>query len=208
MRTQACIHNQARCFAQPHFVFLCWAPLSDVNECATDALLCGANGVCTDTVGSYTCSCKDGYQMVGSSCTSELGCLAHHSFSLPSAPSLGVMPATALAAGHLWVPSALHAKWHTCTAAADSAERAHNPLLAAAVCPPPPPGPTDINECTSSTANCVSPATCVDKDPAIDGAKFVCSCPSGYTASANNRTCDGEAKRRQLEHAHAAIVCT
>ena len=46
-------------------------PPSDVDECAADALLCGSNGVCNNTVGSYTCSCKDGYQMVDSTCTSE-----------------------------------------------------------------------------------------------------------------------------------------
>ena len=35
---------------------------SDVNECS-DANICGdINKVCTNTKGSYTCSCRDGYQ--------------------------------------------------------------------------------------------------------------------------------------------------
>lgn len=32
---------------------------SDINECSTNP--CGEKAVCTDTVGSYTCSCKEGF---------------------------------------------------------------------------------------------------------------------------------------------------
>ena len=77
--------------------------------------------------------------------------------------------------------------------------------LASAVWPP----LADINECTDGTADCVFPATCVDKNPTIDGAKFVCTCPSGYTPSGNNTTCDGAAKPRQqmLESMHTPESC-
>ena len=34
--------------------------------------LCGKNGVCTDTNGSYTCGCLEGYEREGELCTSEL----------------------------------------------------------------------------------------------------------------------------------------
>ena len=34
--------------------------------------LCGENGVCTDTSGSYTCGCLEGYEMEEQLCTSEL----------------------------------------------------------------------------------------------------------------------------------------
>lgn len=32
---------------------------SDINECSTNP--CGENTVCKDTVGSYTCTCKEGF---------------------------------------------------------------------------------------------------------------------------------------------------
>ena len=34
--------------------------------------LCGENGVCTDTSGSYTCGCLEGYEREGELCTSEI----------------------------------------------------------------------------------------------------------------------------------------
>ena len=76
------------------------------------------------------------------------------------------------------------------TAACDAAARSHNLLLAAAVWPP----LADINECTAGTADCVSPATCVDKDPAVDGAKFVCTCDSsvGWVPTGTGTSCARE----------------
>ena len=44
--------------------------LLDINECSTSP--CGANAQCTDTQGSYTCACNDGYEMSGGTCTGQL----------------------------------------------------------------------------------------------------------------------------------------
>ena len=33
----------------------------DIDECANGTHACGKNGVCANTIGSYTCSCADGY---------------------------------------------------------------------------------------------------------------------------------------------------
>ena len=36
---------------------------SDMDECAETAdTLCGSNEVCVDTVGNFTCSCREGYE--------------------------------------------------------------------------------------------------------------------------------------------------
>lgn len=46
------------------FVFL------DVDECAGDNE-CHANAQCTNTLGGYTCACRDGYEGDGRNCTGE-----------------------------------------------------------------------------------------------------------------------------------------
>ena len=49
-----------------------FVPTSDINECATDQP-CDGNAVCTDTVGSYTCTCAEGFTGDGVTCTSTAG---------------------------------------------------------------------------------------------------------------------------------------
>ena len=42
----------------------------DIDECENDELNeCDANALCTNTKGSYDCSCRDGYQGDGRTCT-------------------------------------------------------------------------------------------------------------------------------------------
>lgn len=36
------------------------ASISDIDECQ-DKTLCGPNSICTNTLGSYVCSCEVGY---------------------------------------------------------------------------------------------------------------------------------------------------
>ena len=43
----------------------------DINECANDPEICGMKSNCTNTVGSYMCSCVSGYTGDGTLCTGE-----------------------------------------------------------------------------------------------------------------------------------------
>ena len=46
------------------FKFLQYLHFVDINECeTTEGNLC--TQICTDMMGSYTCSCRDGYNIVG-----------------------------------------------------------------------------------------------------------------------------------------------
>ena len=44
----------------------------DVDECARGIDECSINALCTDTVGSYYCTCDIGYDGNGFNCTSKL----------------------------------------------------------------------------------------------------------------------------------------
>ena len=35
--------------------------MTDIDECTVDPTICGPGGSCTNTVGTYECSCADGY---------------------------------------------------------------------------------------------------------------------------------------------------
>ena len=45
--------------------------LLDINECSTNAHNCGANAFCSNTEGSYNCTCSPGYNGNGTSCTGK-----------------------------------------------------------------------------------------------------------------------------------------
>ena len=36
--------------------------VTDINECTENSDVCDSNAICTNTVGSYYCICKDGTQ--------------------------------------------------------------------------------------------------------------------------------------------------
>ncbi|PIN98026.1 hypothetical protein AB205_0044200, partial [Aquarana catesbeiana] len=40
----------------------------DINECQTNASICGAHASCNNTLGSYECHCNDGYILVNGTC--------------------------------------------------------------------------------------------------------------------------------------------
>ena len=46
--------------------------VTDEDECATNTDDCDINADCTNTVGSFTCECRDSYYGDGISCDREL----------------------------------------------------------------------------------------------------------------------------------------
>ena len=45
--------------------------IADIDECMTNAHDCHSNASCTDTDGSFTCMCNDGFEGNGTTCTSK-----------------------------------------------------------------------------------------------------------------------------------------
>ena len=45
-----------------------------MNECMRNIDNCHDNANCTDTIGSYECTCVEGYEGDGFNCTSKLAC--------------------------------------------------------------------------------------------------------------------------------------
>ena len=43
----------------------------DINECERETHNCDHNALCTDTLGSFMCTCNSGYEGNGVTCTSE-----------------------------------------------------------------------------------------------------------------------------------------
>lgn len=41
----------------------------DINECRENPQICDPNGDCMNTIGSYTCECREGYQSISNTCT-------------------------------------------------------------------------------------------------------------------------------------------
>ena len=46
-------------------------PISDLNECTLGSYTCDSNAECHNTVGSYTCSCRNGFTGNGKTCIGE-----------------------------------------------------------------------------------------------------------------------------------------
>lgn len=44
---------------------------ADINECESGTHSCDENAECSDTIGSFDCTCNSGYEGNGLSCTSK-----------------------------------------------------------------------------------------------------------------------------------------
>ena len=69
------------------FLFSCL--LSDIDECHTGSHDCDANATCNNTIGSFDCSCLDGFSGNGKKCTGNDGLVEQLLDSLPL-PVIGI----------------------------------------------------------------------------------------------------------------------
>ena len=52
----------------PSMLLILWPSLLDIDECTTGLNNCDGNATCTNTNGSYFCTCFEGYTGDGYSC--------------------------------------------------------------------------------------------------------------------------------------------
>ena len=45
--------------------------VTDIDECLKEIHGCDVNAKCNNTLGSYKCTCKDGYEGNGTNCTGQ-----------------------------------------------------------------------------------------------------------------------------------------
>jgi len=66
---------ELRIFWKPHFIFPSLTGTTDIDECALGIDNCASRangGSCTNSVGSFKCSCINGYSGNGISCTGNI----------------------------------------------------------------------------------------------------------------------------------------
>ena len=68
MLTFACYYHYGYCYYYGYYYYYgLYCYFTDIDECMRDDA-CSAGFVCTNTVGSYTCTCSTGYIQDGDSC--------------------------------------------------------------------------------------------------------------------------------------------
>ena len=54
--------------------YMLFSPCADIDECECGTHDCDENAICTNTIGSYDCTCREGYIGDGRTCIGELCC--------------------------------------------------------------------------------------------------------------------------------------
>ena len=54
-----------------YYCFISYHVTIDINECEMETDNCNENANCTDTIGSFNCTCNPGYDGDGVNCSSE-----------------------------------------------------------------------------------------------------------------------------------------
>ena len=63
------------CYQCFFYIELTWGVAVDVDECRSQDAVCDINANCSNTYGSYFCTCRTGYTGDGSQCNGKTACL-------------------------------------------------------------------------------------------------------------------------------------
>ena len=63
----------------------------DIDECSENLHNCDMNADCTDTDGSFTCTCRDGFEGDGTFCTSKKAILPSQTNEIVKSQTLACM---------------------------------------------------------------------------------------------------------------------
>ncbi len=58
-------------FLRTHFIIKYKVFVTDIDDCAIDTHTCDAMATCMNTLGSYECTCNEGYEGDGFMCTGK-----------------------------------------------------------------------------------------------------------------------------------------
>ena len=81
-----------------HGGFFLVLKIKDIDECSASDGVCDVNADCENTLGSYVCSCKDGFSGNGKTCSGRLAVSFNH--SIPSHVMLTISNPAILIASH------------------------------------------------------------------------------------------------------------
>ncbi|TSC24659.1 EGF domain-containing protein [Corallococcus sp. Z5C101001] len=165
---------------------------TDINECTNGTAQCSTNATCTNTPGSYSCTCKAGYTGNGKTCTDINECTngtAQCSVNATCTNTAGSYTCACKAGytgngktcndiNECTNGTAQCSTNATCTNTAGSYTCACKAGYTGngKTC-------TDVNECTNGTAQCSVNATCSNTQ-----GSYTCTCKAGYTG--NGKTCN------------------
>ena len=67
--SKACLAIKALILVEKNFIRISnFLSVADINECDLGTDNCSSNGFCNDTIGSYDCTCSNGYSGDGFTC--------------------------------------------------------------------------------------------------------------------------------------------
>nr|BDT33004.1 DUF4215 domain-containing protein [Myxococcus sp. MH1] len=165
---------------------------TDVNECTNGTSQCSVNATCTNTPGSYTCTCKAGYSGNGRTCNDVNECTNGTSQCSPNAtctntPGSYTCACKAGYSGNGRTCNDINECTNGTSQCSVNATCSNTQGSYTCTCKAGYSGNgrtcNDINECTNGTSQCSVNATCSNTQ-----GSYNCTCKAGY--SGNGRTCN------------------
>ena len=158
----------------------------DIDECLTNP--CGTNEDCTNTIGSYTCSCSTGYTLIAGNCVDINECNTNNGGCSEGCVNTdGSYTCKYCLAGYTWDNTLADcADINECSLGTDSCQQVCHNTDGSYTCScntgyqkvtGQPNNCEDIDECSSNTDGCDQGCT-----NSVGG--FTCYCASGYTLEA------------------------